>query len=463
MLSIFGAGNPASFFLPKKTKGGKMRKVFELTAEGLGFKLGKGVRGRGTEVWRGREIVGYVPLSHFDPHCKYSMADFVEFIFELDRKFVVDEVSYDYGLPNGFNEIDKQRYEFVHGCGNIVYYQYEQYFDGRLSEYNEIVVGDFWRYFEDPFENIDPDEEIMVYHYEGKDWYIAPYFYQEEAEVFYYNDDKEIVSDWAYIYYHTRKSNELVVEAYKILEHIHWECEVKGTIANNLGVSWDLHYNEYLYEHGLFNLRILDERYNRYDLMYEFFEWVDWDMTDLDYTAAVERMYEKWLEHHLDEREYLFGIYKHLPMVKALFKERGIELEKEYSQRLKKDIFVAKLSRDGVEADYHFLLKEVYDTHPKAFVSKIEEKLKAKFEKLFEEKEIIKNASRVFVGIQDSIRAGNCKAGTLEFASKHNIDPKKIGGIRGDVLLSTASNEYEKRHAIRAVAAALKRAGILPA
>ena len=75
---------------------------------------------------------------------------------------------------------------------------------------------------------------------------------------------------------------------------------------------------------------------------------------------------------------------------------------------------------------------------------------KRKLERL-SQAELFEKASRVFVGIDDSIGSGNCQYGTTQFIVKHHIDTKKIGGIRGDVLLQMENSNFTKRavnHAI---------------
>jgi hypothetical protein len=53
--------------------------------------------------------------------------------------------------------------------------------------------------------------------------------------------------------------------------------------------------------------------------------------------------------------------------------------------------------------------------------------------------------------IQDSLGSGNCKFGTDAFIAKHHIDTSKIGGIRGDVLLSLENSNFTKRAVMQAI------------
>lgn len=65
-----------------------------------------------------------------------------------------------------------------------------------------------------------------------------------------------------------------------------------------------------------------------------------------------------------------------------------------------------------------------------------------------------KNASKIWVGIQDSLDSGNCRVLTLDFANKfrqqlelYSIHNKvgEIGAVRADVLLSIRDDEYTRR------------------
>ena len=65
---------------------------------------------------------------------------------------------------------------------------------------------------------------------------------------------------------------------------------------------------------------------------------------------------------------------------------------------------------------------------------------------------MLENASSVFVSIEDSILAGNCKVGTMEMVvSQLKIDPVVTGGIRGDVLLKIRDDAFTRRAVDRAL------------
>jgi hypothetical protein len=62
-------------------------------------------------------------------------------------------------------------------------------------------------------------------------------------------------------------------------------------------------------------------------------------------------------------------------------------------------------------------------------------KAKAEFERYYEKAKIL------FYGIEHSLQAGNCEAGTLQFAGKKQLNPDY--GYRGDFLLSIANGQTD--------------------
>jgi len=75
---------------------------------------------------------------------------------------------------------------------------------------------------------------------------------------------------------------------------------------------------------------------------------------------------------------------------------------------------------------------------------------KRKLEKV-SQAELFEKASRVFVGVEDSISAGNCQFGTNQFTLKHHINTSIIGGIRGDALLEMEFSNFTKRAVMQAL------------
>src|SRR5690606_22985315 len=76
-------------------------------------------------------------------------------------------------------------------------------------------------------------------------------------------------------------------------------------------------------------------------------------------------------------------------------------------------------------------LKKIKAIRAKAFSAIMQKRAMPAIQKIAEN---LKN-DQVFVGVKDSLDAGNCKSGTLNFASKKQINLEKIGGVRADWLL----------------------------
>lgn len=87
--------------------------------------------------------------------------------------------------------------------------------------------------------------------------------------------------------------------------------------------------------------------------------------------------------------------------------------------------------------DYHFIADNIKEAKEIVRLRRIqlaidEKKRKAEIEinKLAEQMRL----NRVFVELTDSLNAGNCLAGTQNFAQKHNIDLSIVGAVRADYL-----------------------------
>ena len=389
-------------------------------------------------VGRSPKLLGYVPLSHYDTSFE-SQKDFIERLLELKGY----EVEWDEERLINLDDSNYKRdgYEIVHGYPLVA--DDAEYFDGRSWDYSDIELEDFWANFDGSiFDDIDPDEDITVYHRKGKDWYVAPSAEDVEVTLYYENDEGE--EDWevqiAYIY---KKDEELINKALDTLSSIKEDLIVWSKADIDLGIDVYLSC-----ENGeIANLNIIDNEYGgdrwaaRDDISSYFME------ANNNYELA----YHMFLEDSLDEREYLFGKYKHLPMAREMFAKKGMRL---ISPKDKHSPYVVEYKGES----YHFYLGVLYKVSPQDFVKDISEKLKRRINEKLAKKYIYKNASKVFVSVKDSLDAGNCKFGTQDFIKNHHIDPNKIGGIRGDVLLEMANkDEANRKYIERAVLVALKR------
>lgn len=147
--------------------------------------------------------------------------------------------------------------------------------------------------------------------------------------------------------------------------------------------------------------------------------------------------------------------YNHLKILKAMERRFGYELvQTVVSENI--NTLAWALRKDGEE--YHFDIVEVIvnDLEGEAtlrefIMSALEALVKRKIERL-SQAELFEKASHVFIGIDDSLKSGNCSFGTSQFIAKHHIDTSKIGGIRGDVLLQMESSNYTMRAVSHAIA-----------
>ncbi len=487
----------------------RKREVFELNAKEAGFELGKSIRGKGTEVWSLPETVvdvskywvsrdvmekeikraiekygkdnlfvgylyyentkyesnghgyeyydvdwvlenlyridsvklytkpkllGYISISHYtvdyDGQC--------EFVRDLREMFGDTEVA-DVDYIDDVTALDRDN-EVIHGDPYVIE-AHAKYFDGRIYEYNEYALEEFWSNLEDPFEDIDPDEKIVVWHRKGKDWYVAPRAYENDYEVWYWNPVEQDLEQEYFTLIEEERAERLVEEALKILEDLKREVEIKSLIYNRAGLC------EYCYENDkMFNLNILAKEYdNLWDFVYELP--VDWN-SNASPEYIVDDAYEKFLQSKLDEKLRLFGKYKHLYLLKKIAEDHGVEFGYD-------DEFGTYYLRFKNEK-YHFYLRDLYNGSPKRFFNILFNSLLRRLTEKMKKRLVYRKAKEVFVGIEDSIQAGNCKVGTQEFIKQAGIDPDKIGGVRGNVLLELARPQ-DIKYVERAILQALKR------
>jgi len=86
----------------------------------------------------------------------------------------------------------------------------------------------------------------------------------------------------------------------------------------------------------------------------------------------------------------------------------------------------------------------------------IHNKLYARYLNRLRTEEILAKAEKVCVTFEDSLKGGNCKAGTMAFIERHKINTQKVECINGKKLYEMA-NSNEKRYVLNAIKAAIKR------
>lgn len=196
---------------------------------------------------------------------------------------------------------------------------------------------------------------------------------------------------------------------------------------------------------GLITLSLMkikeDSKYTSYDQILTIME----DMTIptfLDINKALEKNFvtvEDDLTITIDPTGNNATTHNGLKDLKEEGQRHGLELV--YSNLLvsSTDQTWGLKNEDGEE--YHYIIADIISSQPEKLIQKAISAFDAR-QKL--KTGIFKDLDKVFVGIDDSIDAGNCQAGTMEFLKRHNLDPKKIGGIRADELLNIKTDKFTK-------------------
>jgi len=373
----------------------------------------------------------------------------------------------------------------------------EAYVDGRLSEWDDAVLEDFWWHhygtFPDTLNNIAFPAVYNVVHYKGKDWYICKEANLEEFELPYNIYDIEIVDDEVNVQFN--------------FEYYTYTEQKKDYLSRYLNVAkWLMTEKEYLnleayIKNGIFDNEIIK------DLAFELPENIDladitvaWDhwksiLDSYGYTpiSVVKFKSEGSFDDELDFHTYLIDIistafvdvepksYKKMfgnAISQYLMKQHqdgnaydAIQLLQDYVKKYyrKVDIIIDNnmlCVKVKGKYDYHLFDDDLYvmalytlnkydiakiDIYEIAF--KIYQAIEKRRLERIKHKELFKRAKSIFVGLHDSIAAGNCEYGTRSFCERHGIDLEKIGGLRGDYVLELETTPYT----IRAVHNALMR------
>jgi len=402
------------------------------------------------------KFLGYVPLtgwkSDFD-----SQKELVEQIVNLDDRFIVDgfyDTSWD--EPDDFISFDSHDsngdYSLVCGGSSCQGTDSAKYFDGRVYEYNDSVVDSFWSFdvdcLSEYMKEIDPQETISIYHRKGKDWYIAYQMDQEEVYLTYRDDDGDIIEDEEFFIYTSTVNEEARDAALSWLEGTLLDINVKGYIYNNLDIGSFYGYS-YLDDHtSSFNLDLIKREFDDlYEVAFEISDYASWE-EGREPEAIAEDGYERWLRKNIDENGLLFGKYSHFKKFKEIVEKEGktITESEPYSGA---GYYLYAVSYGGEE--YHLRLREVFDYAPKRLYERVSKAITQRLLDKKERSDLVQRSKFVFVGLEDSTDAGNCMSGTKEFCRRFGIDTSKIGGVRGDIILSYDYNNFTRRAVMQAI------------
>lgn len=412
-----------------------------------------------------KSLLGYFPIGKYKSDFD-SQQQLIIDLYQFSGNIVWEEElskydnEYEYDFMSFRNELDGD-YHLIHGDGYIPKKDECQYFDGRVKCHNSAVLDDFWNFdFEwtqDYLKETDANKDVCVYARKGKDWYISPTYETEQVFVSYVDEDGEFAEeDYCYIVY-AKENKELITKIENVLKSIKNDVEVKSYISNELEIGEER--GAQYYNDGVVNHTIVDIMFGD---VYEFKEQVikeieDWNIKTIKEEFA--RVYHKLVGKNVEFLDDLTikisnKTYNHLKILKRVENRFGYKLV--YTS-VSGDIDNASwaIQKDGEE--YHFDILDVLSqdidgtTLLKEFIvdslNAIEQR---KLEKI-EQKKLFDMAKHVFVGIDDSIHAGNCHYGTQQFIIQNHIDTRKIGGIRGDVLLEIENSNFTRRAVNQAI------------
>jgi len=430
------------------------------------------------------KLFGYFPISKYTSDLDSQKEMIVELLSFEGKELYSDELfdyddewAYDDDIMSFGGKDYNGDYGLVHGDSYYMENTGEcEYVDGRLEYHNSMIVDDFWNLdykecFKSHFEEHDPKDKICVYHRKGKDWYVGYQYESQELMISYRDEHGEICEDEFYALYY-EKDAELVKKFVDVLESWRDDLSAKSYIYNELEIGEDFsdYYNDEVVNQTLVELIYEDKD----DLRDEIVESIkSWKLETIKeefaraYNATIDSKIKveddlsvqittvpMQMVTNVEEAETME--YKHLKTLKKLGERFGYELVK---TNISQDITTSAWAIKIDEEEYHFdiaavIVDAINDEVPLLnFINDSIEKLyKRKAEKL-SQLDLFEKATHVFVGINDSLESGNCSFGTNQFIAKHHIDTKKIGGVRGDVLLKMELSNFTKRAVMRAIVA----------
>ena len=398
--------------------------------------------------------IGYIKVSNYDKSYE-SQCKLIMNLVKLDGYDVEDEAEVltdQYDAFNGVREIDAafascyytmgEDYELLSG-ENLVWKDTDeaQYLNTRLDYCDNNVLNNFWQYeglkeMKDYIEEINSYGDITVYNRKGKDFYVAPSIQIKECYIESYSDEYGFEEE--YIKFIFKKSNltEKINKIVSIIESEKKVLEVESYIALNVNVD------------GYINQNILNEHYDGDITGFgkELIDYVDWN-SNQDAMILVNFATEKLLLQNIKDKK-LFNKYTHLKKLEELALRDGKKLVyTKVGEFTENKAFALSFKNE----EYHFYLSELYSaTHQELYLQISNALTKRLLEKL-DQSVLLRKAKNVFVGLEDSYASGNCKYGTHNFCSQHNIDTEKVGAIRGDVLLNIDYSSFTKRAVMRAI------------
>jgi hypothetical protein len=262
-------------------------------------------------IQRKPKLIGYLPIGKYD-YSFESQKQFVTDVLQLKMvstgRKLVDETYYNYYDIEGevFEPGENDRcMKVVHNKGAYTVESKVEHFDGRMSEINEVVIDNFWTFFDslEMFE-FDEDYNIVVYHRKGKDWYIGPkatdmlvgieycYYDKESDRLFYSSEDV--------IFFYYEDKPELIDEAIKTLETEKLGLEAKSMVCNIVGIFNQYSDDYYVGLNNYFDREDIDKGSEAEEIMWN----IEWPIiTESNLRFKVEEAVETYLKKDVSKEE----------------------------------------------------------------------------------------------------------------------------------------------------------------
>jgi len=430
---------------------------------------------------------GYVSLSKYKKDLDSQKELMVDLFALVGASFSVDGMDtddWDLDINDETHDISGHRsdYSLVHGENEIVQNtSICEYVEGKPDNHNSLVDEDFWNFtYEECMKTylmeLDPKEELTVYHRKGKDWYVGETLHTQDLYITYFDEDScevgEVEEDTFFVLAKIGDNKELIKKFVDVLNGYREDFSLNSYINNELEIGGYDNQTDFCND-GIVNQDLVELIYeDKGDLKNQIVESISsWKKEDIKQEFMTA--YQKAIDANVkvdddltvtistvpmqmvtDVGEVEVTKYNHLKSLKKLGSRFGYELVKtNVSQDITTSAWAIKID----EEEYHFDIASVISDAVNEEVpfldfinNAIESLYKRKTEKL-SQSALFEKASHVFVGINDSLESGNCSFGTDQFIMKHHIDTKKIGGIRGDLLLEMELSNFTKRAVMQAI------------
>lgn len=379
--------------------------------------------------------------------------NFVEYVTDLDLdniKTVGSHYSgtyHDYSLVAGESD--------GHYAANSV-----MSIDCRIDNYDDSALSLFWENGYDELkielERVIEGTGLVVFHRKGKDWTIAPQLSELNIPVYILDEDRDIDEDWYHsvdgpITHSTKGLEEKVKELALLIHSTKDNLELEGI---------QLKFVRKLSSMESFLPNYLDEdevRDTAIEFCYQYYQdnntglcgnkGFNGDLPDVNSRETFEEFLKE------------FDVFKHQPEMALkdssklyrLGEKLGFHTQLEFAMDTVSVEFVVGEEEFSVHIDSNEFEEhdcnwsEVYrqvvlpQVNRRRFLAKMSS-IKQKFG------DNLKGfAKHVWVRFEDSLTAGNCRAGSEYFLSRHNISLERLGAIRGDWLLEMENTEFTQR------------------